>query len=107
MKRRIDAHRSGELAAIAAAEKERPLVYRKQERRPRERRRRLAGAAGREIAEADHRHAGALALRLNAPPCHRAVNGGKGSEQAAAAVAPPEGGLAHQDALCSRRTCTR
>src|SRR5580704_14273278 len=99
MKRRIDAHWPGEFAAIAAAEKKRPLVYRKHQMRHRERRRRLAGAAGREIAKADHRYAGGLALRLNAPPRHRAVNGGQGSEQAAAALAPPEGGLAHHSMI--------
>src|ERR1700731_4536228 len=107
MKRRIDAHRSGELAAIAAAEKKRPLVHGEQEMRHRQRRRRLAGAAGGEIAEADHRHAGRLALRLNAPPRYRAINGGQGREHAAATFAPPEGGLAHHDARCSKRSCTR
>src|ERR1700688_4030777 len=107
MKRRIDTQRSGEFAAIAAAEKERPLVHRKQKMRHRERRRGLASAAGGEIAEADHRHAGAEALRLNAPPRHSTINGGKGSKQPAAAFPPPEGGLAHHDALCSRRSCTR
>src|SRR5580704_5004710 len=107
MKRRIDAHRSGEAAAIAAAEKKRPLVHRKQKMRHRQRRRRLAGAAGCEIAEADHRHAGWLTLRLNAAPRHRAIKGGKWREQAAAAFAPPEGRLAHHDALCSKRSCTR
>src|SRR3984957_17245988 len=99
MKRRIDAHRAGELAAINAAEKERPLARREQEMRHRQRRRRLAGAAGGEIAEADHRHAGWLALRLNAPPRHRAINGGKGRKQAAATFAPPEGGLAHHSMI--------
>src|SRR5271170_2774584 len=99
MKRRIDAHRSGELAAIAAAEEERPLVHRQQKTRHRERGRRLAGAAGGEIAQADHWHAGALALRLNASPSYRAINGRQGREQAAAALAPPEGRLAHHDAL--------
>src|SRR5580700_2954300 len=99
MKRRIDAHRTGEAAAIATAEKKRPLVHRKQQMRHRERRRRFAGAAGGEIAEADHRHAGRLALRLNASPRHRAVNGGQGGEQAAAALAPPEGGFAHHSMI--------
>src|ERR1700722_17012529 len=99
MKRRIDAHRPGEFAAIAAAEKKRPLVCRKQKMRHCERRRRLAGAAGGEIAEADHRDAGRLTLRLNASPRHRAINGGQGSEQAAAALAPPEGGLAHHSMI--------
>src|ERR1700722_4264606 len=107
MKRGIAAPRPGELAAVAAAEKERPLARREQEMRHRQRRRRLAGAAGREIAETDHRHAGWLALRLNAAPRHRAIDGGKGRKQAAAAFAPPEGGLAHHDALCSKRSCTR
>src|SRR5580704_16934547 len=96
MKRRIDAHRTGKFAAIAAAEKKRPLVHRKQEMRHRERRRRFAGG---EIAEADHRHAGRLALRLNASPRHRAINGGQGGEQAAAALAPPEGGFAHHSMI--------
>src|SRR3984957_2847050 len=64
-----------------------------------ERRRRLAGAAGGEITEADHRYAGGLAVRLNAPPRHRAINGGKGREQAAATLAPPEGGLAHHSMI--------
>src|SRR3984957_12433304 len=67
--------------------------------RHRQRRRRLAGAAGREIAETDHRHAGWLALRLNAPPRHRAINGSQGREQAAAAFAPPEGRLAHHSMI--------
>src|SRR5579862_1354821 len=99
MKRRIDAHRSGEFSAIAAAEKERPLMRRKQKMRYQKRRRRLAGAAGGEIAEADHRHAGRLALRLNARPRHRAINRGQGREQAAAALAPPEGRLAHHSMI--------
>src|SRR5580704_19466139 len=102
MKRRIDAHRSGEFSAIAAAEKKRPLVHRKQKMRHSQRRRSLAGAAGREIAEADHRHARRLALRLNAAPRHRAINGGKRREQAAAALAPPEGGLAHHSMISKK-----
>src|SRR5580704_6741412 len=99
MKRRIDAHRSGEFSAVTAAEKERPLMRRKQKMRYQKRRRRLAGAAGGEIAEADHRHAGRLALRLNARPRHRAINRGQGREQAAAALAPPEGRLAHHSMI--------
>src|SRR5580704_9040556 len=99
MKRRIDAHRANEFAAIAAAEKKRPLVRREQEMRYGQRRRCLAGAADCEIAEADHRHAGRRALRLNAAPRHRAIKGGKGREQAAAALAPPEGGLAHHSMI--------
>src|SRR3984957_20085625 len=67
--------------------------------RHRQRRRRLAGAAGGEIAETDHRHARWLALCLNAPPRHRAIDGGKGRKQAAAAFAPPEGGLAHHSMI--------
>ncbi len=59
MDRRVDAYRSGEPAAIAAAEEERPLMRGEQKCGNRERRRRLAGAADGEIAETNDRQAGA------------------------------------------------
>ena len=55
--RRIDLHRAGRAAAIAAAEHERPPAGRRQHLRDRNRGRRLAGAAQRQIADADHRNA--------------------------------------------------
>ena len=61
---RIDHFRTGEAAAIAAAQTKRPLAGRLQHFGEHHRGRRLAGAAEREIADAQHRHAGARALPL-------------------------------------------
>ena len=78
MQRRIGAHRTGKLAAIAAAEKERPFVRGEQKLRDRDRRRRFAGAADGEIAETDDRRTPAeLPGRLQAHACHGAIEGGK------------------------------
>ena len=68
--RRIDPHRTGERAAIAAAEHERPPAGRRQHLRHRDRGRRLAGAAERQIADADDRNAGGAA-RPRHPPAPR------------------------------------
>ena len=72
----------GERAAIAAAEHERPPSGRGQNLRDRNRRRRLAGAARGQVADADDRDAGG-ASRLRHPPRRdRAVDGGQRRQQA-------------------------
>ena len=84
--RRVDPHRARRAAAIAAAQKERPLAGGRQQPRDRDRGRRLAGAAEREIADADDRNAGArprLRMRARRRPRHRRAR--------AAPAAPPQG----------------
>jgi len=107
--RRIDAHRAGKPSAVAAAEEEWPLARREEEMGDRKRSRRLAGAADGEVAEANHRHTGAAAVRLHAHGRHRAIDRGQGREQAACAGSPPEGRLAQhvQGARCSSRSCIK
>ena len=61
MNRTIDAHRTGETAAITASQKEWAFVLGKQKPPDGERRRRLAGAADREVAHANDRDANFLA----------------------------------------------
>ena len=61
-----------------------------------ERRRRLAGAADRQIAEADHRNADALPWRLHTQRGHGAIDGGERTEHAATAGPPPKVGLTHE-----------
>jgi hypothetical protein len=65
-----------------------------QKLRDRDRRRRLAGAADSEIAEANHRHAGALATRSHAQARHRAIERRKWREQNSRAGPPPKVRLA-------------
>ena len=64
--------------------------------RDRKRRRCLAGAADREVAEANDRQADAAALRLQSQRRHRSVEPGKRTEQTSFSRLPPGGGLAHQ-----------
>ena len=64
--RRIDPQRPGQPAAVAAGQEVRPPAARDQLRRQRQGHRRLAGAAGDQVADADHRHAGAR--RARQPP---------------------------------------
>jgi hypothetical protein len=70
-----------------------------QKTRYRERRRRFAGAADGQIAEADHRHAGGVARRLHTHCSDRTVNGGKRCEKTSCAGLPPEGRRAHQSMI--------
>ena len=62
MGRGINAYGAGQSPAVASAQKERPLVRAQEELCHRERSRRLAGAADREIAETDDWNAGVLPL---------------------------------------------
>ena len=64
----IDRERTGKLAAIAAAEERGPLAGRHEHAGDRKRGRRLAGAADGQIADADHRHAGARPRCLSRAP---------------------------------------
>jgi hypothetical protein len=65
----------------------------------RERRRRLAGAADRQVAKTDDRDAGTAARLPHPQPCCRAVKGRQGTEQTSSPRLPPEGGLAHQSMI--------
>ena len=89
--------RTGEAAAIAAAQTKRPFAGRLQHFGQHHRGRRLARAAEREIADAQHRHAGARALPRHPPRGDSAIAGGGRRQQARsqARLAPPEGGLTH------------
>ena len=73
IQRRIDAPRPGLGSAVAAAEAERRLAGLGQHTRQQQRGRRLASTAEGEVANADHRHAGARALARHAARSDRAV----------------------------------
>ncbi len=107
MDRRVDPHRAAQASAIAAAEKVGVRVRGQKEPRYRESRRRLAGAADREVAEADDRNADAAAGRIHPPRRDRAVDAGEGAKETAASRLPPKRRLAHYDARCSSRSCNR
>src|SRR6476660_7113614 len=96
MRRRIDAHRSAQPPAVAAGEKEWARARGEEKARHRDRRRRLAGAADREISETGDRHAGALPIGVHAPGSSSAVEPRERYEQPAAAALPPESRFAHQ-----------
>ena len=96
--RRIDPHRPGERAAIAAAQEERRRARRLQQLADRNRGRRLAGAAEVEIADADDRYPAVAPGRGEAARRDRAVERGERREQRRrkASLPPPEGRLTHR-----------
>ncbi len=95
--RRIDTHRSGQASAIAARQEKRPFVRGEKKSSDLQRCGSFAGAADRQVAEADHRHAGAPPSRAHARRCRHAVDGADGAEPPPATVRiPPEGRFAHQ-----------
>jgi hypothetical protein len=95
-----DAHRSSESSAIAASQKRGALVRGEEEASDLKRRRRFAGTANGEVAEADHRHAGALSDGPHAQRRRYSINTGNRTEPPAATVRiPPEGRFAHQSLL--------
>ena len=96
--RRVHAQGPGNLAAIAAAEKDHPPPGIDQHPRQGERGRCLAGAADGEIADADHRHAGRCAAACHAIGGDGAIGGGKGRQRQGfeACIAPPERGFTHR-----------
>ncbi len=71
---RIDLHRAGELAAITARQEERLLSACREQLCDRDRGRRLAGAAKREITDADHRNARARAAAVHSKGGDRAID---------------------------------
>ena len=97
MARRIDPDRARKRPAVAAAKEDRPLARRRQHARDRQRRRRLAGTTDGQIADADHRRAGAAAACAQARLRHRAVDRRQRCEQGRreGGLAPPERRLTH------------
>jgi hypothetical protein len=67
--------------------------------RDRQRRRRLAGAADGEVAEANDKHAGAMPLRMHAKRRYRAIDLTKWGKQSSGAGLPPEGRRSHQSMI--------
>jgi hypothetical protein len=96
MQRRIDAHRAGQSTAIASTQKERTLMGGMEELGYGESRRSFAGAADREITQANNRQAGLLPWRPHSPSRHGAVKCSQRGDQSACSASPPKGGLAHQ-----------
>ena len=96
---RVDQNRAGEPAAIAAAEEGGRGAELLQHAREGERGRRLAGAAGREVADADHRHRRPFARAPHPPRRDPAVQGrcrAKQLRDEGRSRGAPEGRRAHQ-----------
>jgi hypothetical protein len=92
---RIDAHRTGQLPAIAASQKKRMLMRGEKKPPDRECRRCFSRPADRQVAEANSRNADAPSRRLHTPRSDRAIDGAERTEQGAASWSPPKGWLTH------------
>src|SRR5579883_2301113 len=93
----VDHERTTPLAAVAAAEHDRPLAELAEDVCQRQHGRGLAGAAEMIVADADHRHAGLKALALHALGRNRAIERAERPEQTRCEGSGPvpEGRLTH------------